>query len=538
MKLRALLLAALTACGASPPPLQPAERPSTAARELSIVGTNDLHGHVESLPLLAGYLELLRADRPVLLLDAGDMLHGTLASNLTEGAVVIDAYSALGYDAAAIGNHELDFGQDVLKERLRQARFPLLAANLVTRTPWPGLGRSVMLEVSGLRIGVVGALTEETPDIVMPGLFEGMDVSPIAATVHGEAAELRRRGAELVVLLAHAGGKCERFEDPHDASSCSKDSEIARVLAELPHGTVDLAIAGHTHRGMAHYLSGVPVLEAFAYGRALSRIDVRADAARPSFEVHAPRFLCADPEADVADCQPASYAGEAVERDAAIGRLIEPALQRAEQTRSRELGVTVTAPVGAAFLVESALGNLFADLLREAVPGADVGLMNGGGVRAPLPSGELTYGDLYQAMPFDNRVASVRLTGRELGRVLAEHLQRGRHGIVALSGVRLRARCTGGTLEVELERDSGERVTDDAELLIATSDYIVMGGDELLSAVAPAPDRIQISSEPLRDAFARRLTARGPRLDGASPALFDPAAPRLALPTPRPVRCP
>ena len=129
---------------------------------LSIVGTSDLHGHVAALPWFAGYLRNLRAAREagaVILLDAGDMFQGTLESNLFEGAPVVEAYNVLGYNAAAIGNHEFDFGpsgpapsptrpdddaQGALKARAAQAHFPFLAANLVRRgshkpLAWPNV---------------------------------------------------------------------------------------------------------------------------------------------------------------------------------------------------------------------------------------------------------------------------------------------------------------------------------------------------------------------------------------------------------------
>jgi 5'-nucleotidase len=117
---------------------------------LSIVGTNDLHGHLEVLPAFSGYLESLRAARAaegggVVLLDGGDMFQGTLESNLAEGAPIVEAYAALGYDAVTIGNHEFDYGpageratpregddpRNALRARVAEAPFPFLSANLL-----------------------------------------------------------------------------------------------------------------------------------------------------------------------------------------------------------------------------------------------------------------------------------------------------------------------------------------------------------------------------------------------------------------------
>src|SRR5262245_7216491 len=155
---------------------------------LSIVGTSDLHGvasprnSVGGLPLLAGYINNLRAARAadrgaVLLLDSGDTFQGDIESNLSEGALVVDAYNAMGYAAQAVGNHDFDFGsadspgarqlpgdlRGALKARAIQAKYPFLAANLIeeaTGKPadWPNVRPSVLLEAGGLKVGVVGVM--------------------------------------------------------------------------------------------------------------------------------------------------------------------------------------------------------------------------------------------------------------------------------------------------------------------------------------------------------------------------------------------
>src|SRR5947207_644615 len=101
----------------APPPVEHTPKPARGSVTISIVGTNDLHGALDRLPILAGYLANLRAVRAadggaVVLVDAGDMFQGTLESNLNEGAAVIEAYNALHYDAVTLGNHEFDFGPE------------------------------------------------------------------------------------------------------------------------------------------------------------------------------------------------------------------------------------------------------------------------------------------------------------------------------------------------------------------------------------------------------------------------------------------
>jgi 5'-nucleotidase len=181
------------------------------------------------------------------------------------------------------------------------------------------------------------------------------------------------------------------------------------------------------------------------------------------------------------------------------------------------------------------LGNLFADLMREATSGAAVAITNGGGLRADLPQGPLTYGALFEAMPFDNRLVRVSLTGRELKRVFVSHFSQG-GSIVSVSGVRVRVLCDSGGLSVSLTRERGRPILDDDPLTVVTSDFLATGGDRLFEPVAPLRVISRPEGDPLmRDAMAERLRSRGGSL--RQDQLLDPKAPRLAYEGRRPIRC-
>lgn len=569
----ALAMLALGSCqsrvNATRPLAPPAKapRPAPAAAEsivVSIVGTNDFHGYLRRLPVLAGFIENLRrarrADGGVLLVDAGDMFQGTLASNLAEGAPVVRGYNALGYAAAALGNHEFDFGPvgiepagqaatqadnpfGAIEARVAQARFPVLSANLVEqktgKTPdWRGLEPSAMVRVAGVRIGLVGVLTRETPHIVMPAYFRGLRVRPLAASIVPRAKKLRAEGAKLVVVLAHAGGDCTDVGHPHDLSSCKPDEEIFKAARKLPKGLVDVIVAGHTHKGVAQYVNGIAVVEAYAYGTAFSRVDVRFDPATHEplvSHIFRPKRVCSDFKS-IEHCDAGDYAGSPVEPDPRIARIIQPALDRAAQRRAERVGVLLKRAIVRNTKVESPLGNLFAELMLEAAPGADVAITNGGSLRANLPAGQLTYGELFEAMPFDNRLATLRMTGAELRRVLSRHLASDAHGIVSVAGMRVVAECTQKGLDVRLLRPDGSAIGDSAKLTVATSDYLVTGGDDLFTGLELPPTDVHADlGVTVRDALARMLHKHGIIEGGKS--LYDPAHPRLELPGSRPVHC-
>src|SRR5689334_8792386 len=211
-----------------------AQRSSTLT--ISVIATGDLHGGVlprgdrGGLALLGGYVRNVRTARMqdgggVLLVDSGDMFQGTLESNLNEGAVVVAAYNALGYAAAAIGNHEFDYGpagpdetaqkpgedpRGALKARAAGARFPFLAANTVddaTGQPvaWNNVKPSTVVDVGGVRIGLIGVTTPDTPALTIGANVTGLTFAPLVPVITREAMAVRARGATAVIVLAHAG---------------------------------------------------------------------------------------------------------------------------------------------------------------------------------------------------------------------------------------------------------------------------------------------------------------------------------------------
>lgn len=530
---------------------------------ITLLGTNDLHGHMEALPVLAGYVAAMREVRHrdgggVVLVDAGDLFQGTLASNLVEGAPVITAYNAIGYDAVAIGNHDFDYGprddapsgspeaadlRGALLARASEARFPFLTANVLdaqthARVHWPHVAASMSLEVAGVRVSIIGVTTASTLRTTLAANVRDLALEPPLEAIIEESAQLRQAGATLVIVAAHAGGRCLDLEHPDDASTCDAREEIAEIATALPAGSVDAIVAGHTHQAMANVIHGVPVIESYALGRAFGRIDFTVDRNAHRVlgrQVFPPRDLCVRPPSATAPCETTPYEGHAIAPDARIAEIIAPAIAHARTFGERPLGVSVELPIHTIYDREAPLGNLFADVLREATPGSDVALLNGGGIRADLPAGPLTYGAVYEVIPFDNRVSSIRMRAASLRALVADNLTHP-GGIVSLSGVRVRARCVGASLEVTLTRTNGHAIADDTLLTVATSDFLVSGGDGLFH------DRIErdLSSDAppiLRDVIATRLSTLASPLRGDDPHVFDTAHPRIEYPGARPVHC-
>jgi len=554
--------------------------PAAVTVTLSIVGTNDLHGGVlqredrGGLALLGGYVANLRAARDrdggaVLLVDAGDLFQGTLESNLNEGAVVVAAYDALGYAAVAIGNHDFDFGpageaatpaspaddpRGALKARAASASFPFLAANVIdeaTGKPvaWRNVLPSTLVTAAGVQVGIIGVTTARTLETTIAANTSGLRIGPLAASIEAEATRLRASGAAVIVVAAHAGGTCADFSNPLDLSSCAPDEEIVNVIHALPRGLVDVVVAGHRHLGIGHQIDGVAVTEAYAGGRSFGRVDLVVDRAarrvtgRRSF---APRDLCSrvdpgttrcDPEGASVSRVPAEYEGAAVTADAAVARVLAPGVEAARRVKTRPLGITLSTPLRRTAGLDSPLGNLFTDAFLAAVPGAGLVVNNtDGGLRADMPAGPVTYGTVFEVMPFDNRVVAFHLSGAEIRKMVTTWMGARVPVTPGIAGLRIRVSCQGPALHVALIRPDGQPVEDRERVLVVTTDFLATNGDNIFASVVP-PDGFTVEQDvgTVRDVVIGALKKYGSTLGEAQ--LLDGPNPRWALPGPRPVMC-
>ena len=563
----ALMLTVLAAC-----PGRAAHRPDGPASaeppvRITFAATNDLHGWVQpresvlpdgtvlragGLSLLSGYLAILRAQNPggVVVVDTGDLFQGTLVANLSEGEVVIAAYNELGYDAAAIGNHEFDYGPvgprsaavgadddplGALAECARKARFPLLARNvrLGDGTPPTFLRPSIIIERHGIKIGLLGLLTPATPEVTNPVNVMRLRFGELVEEATAGAEELRAQGAELVVALVHAGGRCEELSDPHSLTSCDLRGEIFELLLKLPSGLFDAVFAGHTHAGIGHFVNAMPVVESGAFGRQFGTIELAVDPTtrRPipaQTRIRAAIPICERTIDETGDCnakdwrpgmttRPSTFEGAPVVQDQQLDSLIAPYFERVDLKHQQKLSVTMPSALAREYRSESPLGNALADALRES-EGADVSLLNSGGLRADLHPGELTYGTLYEVFPFDNSIATLHLTGREIVELL-EALLSGTHGVPQTSGLRFVVeRCPGKATITEIRLADGRPLDNEATYRLVTSDFLALGGDGVGEVLDRVPsERKHYGHERdlgMRDALAEWFLHRGGTLEG------------------------
>jgi 2',3'-cyclic-nucleotide 2'-phosphodiesterase/3'-nucleotidase len=399
----------------------------------------------------------------VLTIDGGDEMQGTVVSNLTGGRATIDVLNALGLDAAAIGNHEFDWGVDTLKARMAEAAYPWLSANMFlkatgARPDW--VQPYAWLERAGLRIAVIGATTTSTPFTTLPKNVEPYLFLDIAPVVNELLPRLKAEGADMIVLAVHAGG----IEEGHGGVV----GEIADAARRIT-GSLDLIVAGHTHTRINTVVNGIPIVQAASSGTALGVVVL-------TFDREAGRVV--DDFAEIwtmraADVVPdAAMAGRVTRWQAETAEIADRPITELAETLIRDRRG------------ESTLGDLIADAQRAAT-GTQMAMTNAGGIRADLQAGPVTFRDVFAVQPFQNVLIRMTLTGEQVRRTL-EAAVTGSVGQV--SGVRFRFdptrpvghRVRDAWLEDTDESlvEEGRAVSPDKSYTMTVNNFMASGGDD------------------------------------------------------------
>jgi len=530
-----------------PKPTTPAPAPVPAVRTVHIAALNDFHGALYEqpkrkeptrayggLPWLASAVDSLREEHPdLLLLDGGDIFQGSWPVNATKGRGAVQAYNLLGVDVAAVGNHEFDYGgiegghplRGALEAGGKLAEYDWVTANIDQEdgSPWSpeGFSEWVIVERSGVKIGVFGLSTQDTPQTTLFENVADLSFQDVVETARTTVPQLREAGAEVIVAVGHLTGQCKPTSWTTVPEDCSPDDEIGRLLTELPPGTIDVMIMGHAHTLLHHRVGDTFVLEQRAKGNAIGRLDlvVRPDGVDlDASTLHKAWFL----EHDAVDpgCEDTPFPVEPLDVG---GRSLAPhpealalvdALEEEAGSLCDKVGCT-TAPLGRDRQSESAVGDFVASTMLDAFPEADLALTNSGGLRDNLPEGEILREDLQAVMPFDNRLLLIEMSGAQLDQLLRLGTS-GRHGILQVAGASFgfdpdleQGTDIDGNGEVETwehdrlchsaTRIGGEPLDPERSYKVVTTDFLFKGGDHL----GPAFEGLKPSAEGplLRDAM-------------------------------------
>ena len=445
-----------------------AARPPRPATRLRIIGTNDFHGALEprvdsrgvrrgGAAYLASAIRRAREECVApqcvsLLVDGGDQFQGTPSSNLAFGRPVVRLFNQLGYVAAALGNHEFDWGQDTLRARMRDARYAVLGANVRYAdgrdVPW--IRDDTLIVRNGLRIGIIGVASVLTARTTATKNVTGLTVLPPGPIVDSLARRLRASGADYVIVLAHDGAFCDRT----GAAACR--GEIVGI-AQSFREPIDLIVSGHTHSLVDATIAGVPVVQAYSSGTAIDVVDLGPDST-----THVVRSVLTD----------------SIPPDPAVATVVREEVARVAPIVGRRIA-TIAEPLERTD-PQYPLGNLIADAMREAGQG-DVAVMNNGGIRTGLASGVATYGSLFELQPFANTLYRITVTGATLRDYLERVVYRRGQPSVHVSGLTIEYDSTAaeGSRLRSVTMANGAPLDGAAQYRVILNDFMALGGEGL-----------------------------------------------------------
>jgi 2',3'-cyclic-nucleotide 2'-phosphodiesterase (5'-nucleotidase family) len=400
----------------------------SSLKRVSIIGLNDFHGQLDPTAMTidgravsvggAAFLGTLfrEDDRALpgrtLLLAGGDNVGASPPnSGLLQDMPAIDVENEWDLDATSYGNHEFDYGVERLLEHQARADFPFLATNIVQtstgqRPPW--VRPSIVFNVDGVRVGVIGAGLEHTPELVSAGATAGLTFLDEGPRIRAESERLRRLGVRVQVVVIHEG-TADGLNAVGNAPAVPWTGPILEIADQLASTTVDAMIVGHTHR-ISNLMRGkILITEGINAGSSYSVLQLMIkgnDVIWAGGATRVAKNLGVAPDPGVKAIVDAANAETAVLRNQVIG--------------TQSIDILRDNP---ARLKESAMGNMVADAMRAKYPGVDAVLTNSGGLRADLfitpPSaseapGEITWGEVFAVLPFGNRTVIATYTGAQL----------------------------------------------------------------------------------------------------------------------------
>jgi 2',3'-cyclic-nucleotide 2'-phosphodiesterase (5'-nucleotidase family) len=445
---------------------------------VTLLFTNDMESAYEPFPAfwiedvnriggiahLGTLIKQIRKDEPnVFLFDSGDIFTGAL-SRLTDGALMFEFMLSMGYDAMAIGNHEFDYGHDVLLWEKNRVPFPVLGANLRWKgREIPFAQPHVIIERNGIRIGVIGTLGQDAAaTAVAPRHIAALDVTDPAEAVRRSVQELREE-VDLIVLLTHQGHTAPMQTDAEADPRLARDIDADIALAGAVEG-IDVLFGGHADAGtwtpVVQPETGTLIMQTFGQATYLGYLRLTLDGGTREILSHEGRLIRVESDAlppdPVIEAKYAHHLSQHPEITAVVGRN--------------------DARLNRKYFDEADIGNFLADVLREQT-GADIGLMHPGGIRKDLPAGEVRIMDVLDTNPFIDPVHLVEITGATLKRVMEQSFTQLR-GLMQVSGLEVVYDSSKPEYQrlVSLKR-GGQEIRENDTIRVGVSGIIARGGD-------------------------------------------------------------
>ncbi|HBE80204.1 MAG TPA: multifunctional 2',3'-cyclic-nucleotide 2'-phosphodiesterase/5'-nucleotidase/3'-nucleotidase [Firmicutes bacterium] len=485
------------------------------ARTIEFIEITDFHGYLQNsaklkdgtpitqqrAAVIAKQIKDIKAANPnTVILSGGDMFQGTPLSNVLKGQPVIGMMNSIGFDAMALGNHEYDWGIETVidpnRATLKNSTIPVLAANVFDKTthqPVKYTNPYVLLNKGGLKIGVIGIVDNiEFPSIIMPAFIQNLDFKDPVPIVNSLARQLRNQGAQIVVVLAHMGAYTNR----KDNFTTGNLIDFARKVVGI-----DAVFGGHSHTIVTTRVGNIPLGIAGSYGQGYLDLKIKiapggkASCGKMSYVDLYNLYNTADPKVDSQVQAMVDQANQAV--GAEFNTVIGSAVTNLTRVQSAK-------PYG-----DSNLGNWTAEVTRKSA-NADFGVVNNGGLRIDIPKGPITVGAMFQFMPFDNTIVTVKMNPAQIKILLEQAVQDNGKGI-QIAGLRFTYDPAKPTMQrvLTIKKADGSPLDPKGLYLVATNNFMGTGGDGFVEFTDPAVAKTYNDTFKLaRDAYIEAVKAQ------------------------------
>lgn len=507
--------------------------PPEEFQKVAVIFTNDIHGGIARTeatfmnpqfpPKLGGaavavrYINQVREQAQeegfaVLAVDEGDFFSGTPVGTKTAGAAVIDYMNLAGYDLSIAGNHDFDQGWWELRDRAKEAEFPILAANIVDDKGEivPFLKPYIIKEYNGIRVGILGLATSVTPNMSFPANVEGMNFMPEIATAKKWLPIMKKEGVDVTILCTHAWTPYNRDEAALEVAEQVKkgiftpDDKLGmsglQIAAAVP--GIDIMFTGHVHKGFRKPyedpVNHTLIFQNYGNGSNLGHVN---------FYIHRKTGTLAGYDYEVDNTSYITLLEDEFWIDTLTDRVIQTQVDKAEEGFDQVITV-LEKPLRRANEGQSVLGNTLCDAMTWAT-GADVAFSNYGGLRSDLEAGPLTYEAIFRFLPFGNQVVVFKMSGKELHQLIENRVMGNSRGMLS-SGLEVvidKRRPDGD--RVNIKTVQGKAFDMNASYKLAVSDYLAEGnsGYDMLAEIDPGR-RIN-TGRTMRDAFRDYLMEFG-----------------------------
>lgn len=401
------------------------------SKEINILTFNDFHGAVDSsgknsgMTKLAGEINKFKeSNQNTIVVSGGDNFQGSAMSNLTHGKIVNEMFKEIGLIASAVGNHEFDWGTNKIPQWSKEGGYDFLAANICDKSTGKPVNWTKpykMVTIDKVKVGFIGITTPATAwQTKVENIKDVIFKDPIeCAKVWNQklrSGELPEGKADVVIALTHLG-----------SIQNSETKNITGEAADLCKANtgIDAIISAHTHMEVCGKVNNIPVIQSYYNGRDLGRLKILLDKEGKLKEIQ--------PILDPLYKRP-----DTLVENKNVKSIYEKYKKDLQKVLAEVVGVTDTELSHDRYTSEgtSPLGKWVCDVMRKKAK-VQIGITNGGGLRCPIPKGDITMGKLYEVMPFDNTLVTMELKGSDLKRVIENGIMNDKIGWGQVSGIKV-----------------------------------------------------------------------------------------------------